>query len=815
MGAGFEWHDGWFGDWHHDWFGLEASGDVPGSGPDGVGTFVLELQNGYTVTLRYVTDIIKTRSGKEQRISRNDSPRESYQGKVLLLGDTGAEIRTQLAEHAAKGLPFLLALPHEELTFREDSVGTSVYVSTTGKSDWRNAGQRVVCKRAGVGVDAVIQSRTADSFTLDVEPGDLGKYGGSILPTMPVLLEPEQAFPRYRVGAEQWDLRARAASFDFAGTRATISLDAFAPGLAGNVVAARAITLEPRYLRMEPGLGYPNAGQISAETSSQTTFQYKNGVTTIGDLATALESSALFVMTTVDDPATVITTATPATLEATGADTRGPIGTGATVEEYADRPLWDRRLKNEGTIVDSIQAMTEIIDHDGVPYALGWADMADWGRAVHYQGNGLDSWQWLKLFLATVKGRQKSFWLSTWRADLPFVSKAAGTITVRANVRAWWPLQRQHVQIVETNETVTRAEVTAALDNGDGTWTLTIGTTLATSSVRMVSWLELCRFTWDEFPITFNANGHSLKTVATVVQPDDIEGPESFAEYEASREASEPRELVTIVCSSGQTYRHTSASRDILQDGNVFTAIPVDRGVLAITMPGAEKELTVSLPIDHALATRYVAQGTPPKRITVTIQRLQDSHLDTIWVGDVTSMSVEGGQAVLLVPSRAGQWMMRTIGPTIGSECPHVLYSTRCGVDRNGNNGGLTHKVTTTVLALTGRFVTIDLDDIARKGTWAVGGEMTFNGESMTVLAQDDLVPFSLDSRSKLTLEAPLIGLAVGATITLMAGCDHTLTGDGGCHARFDNRHNYGGAPYLPTKNIFLPGSFGWRSLFT
>jgi hypothetical protein len=198
---------------------------------------------------------------------------------------------------------------------------------------------------------------------------------------------------------------------------------------------------------------------------------------------------------------------------------RRPIGTGAAVTTYAGRPLWDRKLENNSTITDSIHALTEIIDHGGTPYALGWADMADWGRAIAITGKGLDDWQWLKLFIATVKGRQKSFFLSTYRNDLPFVSKASGTVTVTGNVGVWWPLQRRHVEVRETSGTVTRAEVTAAVDNGDGTWTLTIGTTIATSSVTMVSWIEVCRFTSDEFAVAFDKNGFALKTVATVVQP--------------------------------------------------------------------------------------------------------------------------------------------------------------------------------------------------------------------------------------------------------------------------------------------------------
>lgn len=284
----------------------------------------------------------------------------------------------------------------------------------------------------------------------------------------------------------------------------------------------------------------------------------------------------------------------------------------------------------------------------------------------------------------------------------------------------------------------------------------------------------------------------------------------TFLQDESSPESSQPREVFTIAINGVATYRHTSASQDQVVGGSVYTALAMDREEIAITMPDSEKEMKMTLPIDHPLVIRYCAAGSPPKRITVTVQRAQTGgEVETIWVGDVSSFSCDEGTASFLIPSRAGEWMLRAAGPSVGIECPWVLYSTRCGVDRNGSYLSLAHKVTATVITINGRQITIDLGDIARKGSWALGGEMSFAGESMTVLAQDDLAPYTLDSRSRLTLEAPLYGLTVGSSVTVYAGCDHTLAGEGGCSLRFGNRQAYGGAAYLPEKDIFVPGSYG------
>ena len=117
---------------------------------------------------------------------------------------------------------------------------------------------------------------------------------------------------------------------------------------------------------------------------------------------------------------------------------------------------------------------------------------------------------------------QRAFWLSTWRDDFTFVSKATNTVTVSttdgSDFFGWWPDQRQYLQIVQADGTITRCKVTAAVDNGNGTATLTVGVTLTSSAVTLVSWLELCRFESDDFSISWSGEGFQIEARARVVQ---------------------------------------------------------------------------------------------------------------------------------------------------------------------------------------------------------------------------------------------------------------------------------------------------------
>jgi hypothetical protein len=518
------WLAGWLGGsesgWTRFWLGIDEDLDVvPGIGPEGAGAFVLDLEEGFTVNMRWPTDIIKSRSGKEQRVSRNDQAKESYDGSAVITVAQAVEIRTSLAAGMARGDVFLLGLPHEALPIVAAESGATVFVPSTALCDWLNQGQRVRCQHpVGGSVDGVVQSSTATSITLDVAVGAAGAMGGEIMPLVATYLEPEQSFPRYATEIERFDIRARAAAFGFAPELPYLEIGPLtaSAGLDAARVTARTPISEPIAFALVPGSWGAAGGFLESE--SLVFFGFESGVTTIGALVTALAGSTLVDLSGATDLAATLQAGDMVGeyIEVTGDS--GPVGTGATLETYDSRPVWDYPIGIQTTNTDSIHAMTEIIDNDGVPYAVGFADVPDWGRAVVMRSEHREDWQWIKLFLATVKGRQKAFWLPTYRDDLPFVSKAANTITVEGDVAAWYPSQRQHVQVEEDSGTITRAEITEAVNNGDGTYTLTIGTTLATSSVRRVSWLERCRFESDEFTFAFNAQGFSFGAIARVVQ---------------------------------------------------------------------------------------------------------------------------------------------------------------------------------------------------------------------------------------------------------------------------------------------------------
>jgi hypothetical protein len=210
-------------------------------------------------------------------------------------------------------------------------------------------------------------------------------------------------------------------------------------------------------------------------------------------------------------------------------DEASEVGVGATVATFADRPVWNAGIDVEGTAPDSLQSMHDVEDMGGLPFAVGAANVPDWGRSLSYTRALRPQWQWLKRFLDTVKGRFKSFWLPTFAEDLLPLSASVGTLTIESGSDAgdfftWWPTHRTCLQIRQADGTITYAQIDSAIDNGDETITIDIvdgddvAITLSGSAVVLVSWLDLCRLESDEVTVAFDSGKFSMQAQARVVQ---------------------------------------------------------------------------------------------------------------------------------------------------------------------------------------------------------------------------------------------------------------------------------------------------------
>jgi uncharacterized phage protein (TIGR02218 family) len=824
------WWDGWFPggspagySWWGGWFPEGEQITIPPAEPLGIASFVLTLESTAKLSQRWITGISKSYSGRERRSSTTRDPAFSVEGQAKLMGPTTRAVRSRIARFAAAGQPFWIGMPHEEITVRANSTGTVIPVFSTARSDWAVPGCPVFLIHNFYGsVQLTVQSATLTTVTVDQDPGLIGSKGARLMPAIPMLLDPQQAFDRYPKQVpdpvEVWKIKARNVNPGFmrSATWATLELASLGGSMSAGVFRAPLAgeagnDLQIKFVADAVGVDF-------AELLSPTLLLYHfiPDVTTVLQMMGRIERMD-FVVVFPADPSERSTDTLKLSDEFGPTNLSGgmnagpvPVGLGASVSTYRDRPLWDKGISVSASVMDSSISMALPQDLGGLPFVVSVTQFADWGRGVAITGEiGTVEHQWFKLFCDTVRGCWKGFYLTTAREDLLPVSSGAGTLTVQSgedagDFYAWWPKLRTHLEIIQEDDTVTRVRISGAVDNGDDTLTMTIvdenddPVTLSGEVIESISWLELVRIEGDgdgAAQIDTNLKGALFQSSfnARVIQDFNVATQtEDFVSDEASIEESEPVEGIEFARANGTFERLTTGTRDATINGETYIASPGARGEIKIiglggTGDGADS-LEVHVPMSHPIATRWMTGSVPPQRVTVNIWRKQmnTGAEEIIFTGEIQSLAPSGHVGKFTLTTKIGRTMDRTLPRyTVGPNCGNTFGDDNCTVDVEAL------KISTTVSSFTGR--TIKVAAIGgHANNWARGGRVRHvdSKEEMTIFSQ---------TGTTIEMQFPILELGIGSNVEILPGCGKDLPS---C-ASFSNVINFAGQPHIPTKNLF------------
>lgn len=237
-------------------------------------------------------------------------------------------------------------------------------------------------------------------------------------------------------------------------------------------------------------------------------------------------------------------------------------------------------------------------------------------------------------------------------------------------------------------------------------------------------------------------------------------------------------------------YRYTSADADVVHESKTFEARTLSRNAIEATQELARQALTISA--DRYLPILELFKFAPPSDvITVTVYRLHrgDGEAIVIWMGRILNVSWSGLQAQIRCESVHTSIKRPGLRRMYQKQCPHVLYSDQCGVVAGS------HVITRQVLGVSGLAVTLADMGAFTSGQFA-GGYI----EWQTQVGIFERRSIRDHTGAVLTVNFQTLNLAVGASVDVYPGCDHTLAT---CASKFSNSLNYGGMPYIPTKNPF------------
>lgn len=268
----------------------------------------------------------------------------------------------------------------------------------------------------------------------------------------------------------------------------------------------------------------------------------------------------------------------------------------------------------------------------------------------------------------------------------------------------------------------------------------------------------------------------------------------TFEEIEESRDLGLPVHLFLFRYGAAVNsfFAYTDADEVITHLGIDY--IPTAIGKPSISTSGTldKTSLEITTAFNSSLADLFLSYP-PSYVINLTIRQGHISDPDQVyivsWTGRVLSCARSGNEATFDCEPIATSLKRPGLRRNYQYGCPHALYGTACKANK------VTATVNTTVAGTLGAIISLP------PGWTAIPQDKYING-----LIEWDEPSGDVSLRSILRTTSPntfvtsgdLSSLTVGQPIRISLGCDRTMTD---CLNLHNNIHNFGGHPFIPTKN--------------
>lgn len=236
----------------------------------------------------------------------------------------------------------------------------------------------------------------------------------------------------------------------------------------------------------------------------------------------------------------------------------------------------------------------------------------------------------------------------------------------------------------------------------------------------------------------------------------------------------------------------TSADAPVTVLGTTYQPAIISHGPIGASDEAQTRTLDVFLPEDHPLVAPMI-RGLTPVPVSLIIYAAHRDDLTrtaVIWQGRVAGVSFGDRQATLRCTPLQSALTESLPRRVIGRGCMWMLYRSGCGVAESA----FTHPGTVVAITPGAPGPTVQV-----AGAPNLGPSSTYYRFG-TIRVGEARVMVASQAGDLLTLLSPMPQLAVGAPVSLVAGCDRTAAT---CAARFNNLPRFGGFPALPLRNPF------------
>lgn len=271
----------------------------------------------------------------------------------------------------------------------------------------------------------------------------------------------------------------------------------------------------------------------------------------------------------------------------------------------------------------------------------------------------------------------------------------------------------------------------------------------------------------------------------------------SFSLFETSRAKGAPVELYRFRYGVFETdaFCYTNAERPIVHQNLTYQPLSIKRGKIIASAENASKgALEINLPASAALCDLFRVTA-PPGQIAFTIfqghSRDPDGEYLAIWVGRVTACTrqPESNDAKLVCESAKSQLRRLALRRHYQYMCPHVLYGDQCRASE------IAATTVGQIGTVNGRLIT--MATLYTTPEQYVGGMLKWTDGKSVTRARTITAVATINGVTRFTISGVDDDLVDGLQVNCVRGCSHAVDG---CLTH-NNILNYGGQPYIPTKN--------------
>ena len=263
----------------------------------------------------------------------------------------------------------------------------------------------------------------------------------------------------------------------------------------------------------------------------------------------------------------------------------------------------------------------------------------------------------------------------------------------------------------------------------------------------------------------------------------------TFDGYEMSQEGGSRIELFSLAIGSDIYRMHDDIADTINYVGDDYFKAFVERGRIAT----GQEHLTITLPGDHDFSKQFttIAPGQLGTLTIYSYHRADPSDVRVIYKGVIRSVAFTADMSIskLSVVPVSEAFDKQIPQRTFQAACNNVLFDADCKISAGS------YKYTNVVTDVTGNTITVQSLSSTKGDGWATAGYVAHGALDYRLILEQ--------SNDILTLALPFYANVLGLTLDVYAGCGRNI---GMCDSKFNNKDNFGGCPYVPTKNIFLTG---------